>query len=109
MPELGTYGSVRGAVGNNRPYRERRNVEPIHALWRPASEKRRGTKSRWVGHWRCRGLYGELSGASGSKRMRRSGRAHGFGPRRGCPCRAERSPPHLKWGGVKAARTSRGC
>jgi len=24
MPELGTYGSVRGAVGNNRPYRERR-------------------------------------------------------------------------------------
>jgi hypothetical protein len=24
MPELGTYGSVRGAVGNNRPYREHR-------------------------------------------------------------------------------------
>jgi len=24
MPESGTYGSVRGAVGNNRPYRERR-------------------------------------------------------------------------------------
>jgi hypothetical protein len=22
MPELGPYGSVRGAVGNNRPYRE---------------------------------------------------------------------------------------
>jgi hypothetical protein len=36
----------------------RRNAEPIHALWRPASEKRQGTKSRWVGHWRCRGLWG---------------------------------------------------
>ena len=69
----------------------RRNAEPIHAFRRPASEKRQGTKSRWVGHWRCRGLYGELSGASGSKRMTRSGRAHGFGPRRGCPCRAERA------------------
>ena len=73
MPELGPYGSVRGAAGNSRPYRERRNVEPIHALVRPASEKRQGTKSRWVGHRRCRGLYGELSGASSSKRMTRSG------------------------------------
>ena len=69
----------------------RRNVEPIHALVRPASEKRQGTKSRWAGHWRCRGLYGELSGASGSKRMTRSGRAHGFGPRRRCRCGAERA------------------
>ena len=51
----------------------RRNVEPIHALVGPASEKRQGTKSRWVGHWRCRGLYGELSGGSSSKRMTRSG------------------------------------
>jgi hypothetical protein len=76
---------------NHGIYRERRNVEPIHALGRPASEKRQGTKSRWVGHWRCRGLYGELSGASGSKRMTRSGRTHGFGPRRGCPCGAERA------------------
>ena len=24
MPELGSYGSVRGAAGNSRPYRERR-------------------------------------------------------------------------------------
>jgi hypothetical protein len=28
MPELGTYGSVRGAAGNSRPYRE----------WRPHDE-----------------------------------------------------------------------
>jgi hypothetical protein len=69
----------------------RRNAEPIHALGRPASEKRQGTKSRWVGRWRCRGLYGELRAASGSKGMMRSGRADGFGPRRGCPCRAERA------------------
>ena len=26
MPELGTYGSVRGAAGNSRPYRERRPI-----------------------------------------------------------------------------------
>jgi hypothetical protein len=49
MPELGSYGSVRGAAGNSRPYRERRNVKTIDALVRPASEKRQGTKSRRVG------------------------------------------------------------
>ena len=85
-----TSGTVRDEDGNILIY-SARNAEAIHALWRPASEKRQGTKSRWVGHWRCRGLYGELSGASGSKRMTRSGRADGFGPRRGCPCRAERT------------------
>ena len=26
------------------------NDEPLHALWRPAAEKRQGTKSREVGH-----------------------------------------------------------
>jgi hypothetical protein len=29
----------------------RRDDGPIHALGRPASEKRQGTKSRAVGHW----------------------------------------------------------
>ena len=48
MPELGTYGSVRGAAGNSRPYRECRHDEAIHALRRPASKKRQGTKSRDV-------------------------------------------------------------
>src|SRR6266704_2417792 len=33
----------------------RRHDEPFHALWRPASKKRQGTKSREVGHRRCRG------------------------------------------------------
>ena len=32
---------------------------PVHALGREASEKRQGTKSREVGHRRCRGRYGD--------------------------------------------------
>src|SRR6266545_5037585 len=35
----------------------RRNAKIIHALWRPASEKRQGTKSRGVGRRRCSGRY----------------------------------------------------
>jgi hypothetical protein len=35
--------------------------EAIDALRRPASEKRQGTKSREVGHRRCRGRYGDLT------------------------------------------------
>jgi hypothetical protein len=35
----------------------------FHALMRPASEKRQGTKSRWVGHGRCSGRYGDLTTA----------------------------------------------
>jgi hypothetical protein len=69
----------------------RRNAKTIHALMQPASEKRQGTKSRWVGHRRCRKLYGDFAASSGSKGMRRSGRADGFAPRRGCACSAERS------------------
>jgi hypothetical protein len=48
MPELGPYGSVRGAAGNSRPYRERRDADTIRALLCPASKKRQGTKSRDV-------------------------------------------------------------
>jgi len=50
-----TSGTVRDEDGNILIY-SARNAEPIHALGRPASEKRQGTKSRWVGHRRCRGL-----------------------------------------------------
>jgi len=32
----------------------------FHALWRPASKKRQGTKSREVWHWRRSGRYGDL-------------------------------------------------
>jgi hypothetical protein len=38
-----------------------RHDDAIHALRRPASEKRQGTKSREVGHRRCRGRYGYLA------------------------------------------------
>jgi hypothetical protein len=46
----------------------RRNAKTIHALRRPASEKRQGTKSRGVGHRGCRGRYGDyMSGALSSQ------------------------------------------
>jgi hypothetical protein len=67
MRESRTYGSVRGARGNSRPYRVRTGsaalMSPVlcfvqvfgrrqrgsnHALGWPASEKRQGTKSRAV-------------------------------------------------------------
>jgi hypothetical protein len=32
MPELGPYGSVRGALSNERPYRDLRNVEANYPL-----------------------------------------------------------------------------
>ena len=41
-------------------------------LGRPASEKRQGTKSREVGHRRCRGLYGDLAAVSGWARLVRA-------------------------------------
>jgi len=53
MPELGSYGSVRGAAGNSRPYRDCRHDEAIHALRRPASEnakaRNRGARPAWTG------------------------------------------------------------
>src|SRR5260221_7785607 len=45
----------------------RRHDEPFHALWRPASKKRQGTKSREVAHWRCNGRYGDLMAAPSSR------------------------------------------
>ena len=42
MPELGSYGSVRGAAGNSRPYRDCRHDEAIHAVRRPASANLQG-------------------------------------------------------------------
>jgi hypothetical protein len=42
----------------------RRNDEAIRALMRPATEKRQGTKSRWVVRQRFRERYGDLVGAA---------------------------------------------
>jgi hypothetical protein len=41
----------------------RRNDETDHALKRPATKKRQGTKSRAVGQWLAAGRYGELMSA----------------------------------------------
>ena len=57
MPELGPYGSARGAAGNSRPYRERLHDDPIHTHRRQAFEKRQWTKSREAGRLRCGRLY----------------------------------------------------
>src|SRR4026208_2030937 len=47
---------------------------------RPASEKRQGTKSREVGHRRCRGRYGDLAGASGWARLGQRSRRKALRP-----------------------------
>ena len=44
----------------------RRHNDPFHALWRPASKKRQGTKSREAGHRRGSGRYGDLMAAPNS-------------------------------------------
>jgi len=47
MPELGSYGSVRGAAGNSRPYRECRPLTIGGALRAgPAFENLQGRKPR---------------------------------------------------------------
>jgi len=45
----------------------RRHDGPFHALWRPASKKRQGTKSREIGHWQRSGRYGDLMAAPSSR------------------------------------------
>jgi hypothetical protein len=57
MPESGPYGSMRGALSNERPYRDP-DDETDHALKRPATKKRQGTKSRAVGQWLAAGAMG---------------------------------------------------
>ena len=48
MPELGSYGSVRGAAGNSRPYRDCRHDEAIHAL---RGRRSKSAKARNRGKW----------------------------------------------------------
>ena len=71
MPELGPYGSVRGAAGNSRPYRERLHDDPIHTRRRQAYEKRQWTKSREAARLRCGGLYEGLIGTRTAGRVER--------------------------------------
>ena len=55
MPELGSYGSVRGAAGNSRPYRERRRQRPLHTRH---SRRRQLAKGRNRGRWGAEGAAG---------------------------------------------------
>jgi hypothetical protein len=55
-----TSGTVRDEDGNILIY-SARDADTIHALLRPASKKRQSTKSREVGHRRCRGRYGDFA------------------------------------------------
>ena len=53
MPELGSYGSVRGAAGNSRPYRECRPLEGRRRVFggrRPKASE----EPRWGNVGRCR-------------------------------------------------------
>jgi hypothetical protein len=61
-----------------------------HALRRPASEKRQGTKSRKVGHSRCRGLYGDSAAASDTRTLERGSRCNRIASEVGCAGRGER-------------------
>ena len=66
-----------------RAQRSSRCLGPNHAAWRPAAEKRQGTKSRWVRHpavqqalW---GLHSALWTASGQEAATRMAeRFHNF-------------------------------
>jgi hypothetical protein len=49
MPESGTYGSVRGAAGNSRPYRECRPVTTARHTPGPVCESLQGRNPREVG------------------------------------------------------------
>ena len=72
------------------------NGEAIHTLGRPASEKRQGRKSRWVGHRQCSGRYGDLASGCGAGRSDRSGRGGRFGSKVGCAHRRERVNGELR-------------
>jgi hypothetical protein len=70
----------------------RRHDEPFHALWRPASKKRQGTKSRKVGYRRGSGRYGDLMAAPN---WRVDVAAGGYGRRIGTLARLEACNRHL--------------
>jgi hypothetical protein len=56
------------------------NHDANHALRRPASEKRQGTKSRWGERRRCRN-YGDFAAGSGVDVVERGGNVRNFAPR----------------------------
>jgi hypothetical protein len=103
-----TSGTVRDEDGNILIY-SARNAEPIHALRRPASEKRQGTKSRWVGHGGCSKHYGELAAALVGRRSGGSGRRDRFGSEDGGRCwyKPVDRTVHDQIGGASAGQSDR--
>jgi hypothetical protein len=61
MPELGTYGSVRGAAGNSRPYRECRPLTDDAANTEARGRRPKASKEGNRGKWQAvvpRALWG---------------------------------------------------
>jgi len=67
------------------------NDEGLDTLWRPAAEKRQGTKSRDVGQWRCRGRYGDLATKWGIWSLGSIDCGDRFSAKRRCMRRCERA------------------
>jgi hypothetical protein len=80
-----------------------------HALRRPASEKRQGTKSRWVGHGGCSKRYGELAAALVGRRSGGSGRRDRFDSEDGGRCwyKPVDRTAHDQIGGASAGQSDR--
>ena len=66
MPESGTYGSVRGAAGNSRPYRDCRPMAKLttRSEGRCPKAAREGKRGKWG--TRLSGRYGDLGGRCGA-------------------------------------------
>ena len=65
------------------------NDEAIQTLWRPASEKRQGRKSRSVEQRRYGGRYGDLAAACWLRSFDEIGRFARFSLKHGCARRGE--------------------
>ena len=74
MPELGPYGSVRGAAGNSRPYRERPATARGDASWLSTGQPRCPRLGR------DQGTSGHADNALRMARLSRNGRAAGLWP-----------------------------
>ena len=71
MPELGSYGSVRGARGNSRPYREKylllasiSLLDPKRTFWDIATQE--DSDRHWLGERPTNFLNARLNAASDS-------------------------------------------
>jgi hypothetical protein len=73
MPELGPYGSVRGAAGNSRPYRECRPRTAMPRVLAAGVRKPPGEETAVWGCWGCGSRYGDLTAGRGDLARGRRG------------------------------------